>query len=275
MGSFRKGIIKSLRGCLVILVISFLLQFCFHGFIEKGVTEIIINSDALTTTFSKFGLKNSQVERALNDEVVNDFIDEIVDGFLYDFSKGEVVKNNNLPLKIKTFILDNRRHIEDLIGFKLYDSFINGLDSEPTLLELDGKYIEIISFSKENVPEYCKTILVLLTNLSKLSYGLLLAILMISVFIIIILVHWNDYSWLTTLGGDIIGCGVFMFIITCLVNYFFRSLLLYLPVQITFDFMKLFYSAIITLGIGIIFKLIYFIVEKIKDRRELKELEIS
>ena len=66
-----------------------------------------------------------------------------------------------------------------------------------------------------------------------------------------------------------------MFIITCLINFFMRSILLYLPVQLDFDFMRLFYTSIITLAVGIVLKLIYVVITKLIEKKEMKSLEIS
>ena len=275
MSEFKKDTIKILRGLFVLLLVGFLIKYSFDGFMQKGMTEIVASSEIVTNLFSEFGIDSYHVEKVLNDEIIKDFFKDVSEGFIYDFSKGEVIKNKNLVLKIKTFIVDNRRHLEDIIGYKLYDSFIDSLDTQPALLELESKYNEVISYSHDYIPDYGKNILSVLIGLSNFSYSLINLLIMFVVVLIIMILQWNNFEWLSSIGGNVIGCGIFMFIITCLINYFMNAILLYLPVQMSFDFMRMFYTSIVTLVIGIICKVVYIVLNKIKERKDLINLEVS
>ena len=74
--------------------------------------------------FEKFNIDRSTLEKAGNSELINNFLNEIIDGFFYDFGHREVVKNKNLIIKIQNFVIDNRDELEDFIGYKIYDEFI-------------------------------------------------------------------------------------------------------------------------------------------------------
>ena len=93
-----------------------------------------------------------------------------IDNFLYDFSYGKVIKNKNLVVKLKTFVIDNRRHLEDVIGYKIYDEFINGIENLTEVKEIDIMYADLISVSKEYIPSSARSIMITIYDLSKISY---------------------------------------------------------------------------------------------------------
>ena len=275
MSKFRKFLLGFFRCCFVLTLLSFLFHLSFSGFIEKGVMEIVMNSDAITGVFEESGIKKEKVQSLMRDEVVNEFLQILIDDFLYDFSHGEVVKNKNIGVKIKTFVIDNRKHLEDAIGYKIYDEFINGIDNVPAVLELDLKYADLISVSNEYIPSSVRSIMIGVYDLSKISYSTIMIISLVILFGIIVVLHWSYYEWLKSVGTDLIGCGIFMFIVTCVVNYLMGNILINFPVQVTFDFMKVFNISMITLGIGIVIRVSHVIIEKILEKKELKSLEIS
>ncbi len=274
MEGLKKFLLGIFRGCFVLVLISLLCYFSFDGFVEKGIADIITGNEMTLEVFEQFGVDKYHVEKIVQNEHIQEFLKEIVEGLIYDVSHGEVVKNKNLVLKIKTFIIDNREELEDVIGYKMQDEFIDNLENLPELQEIDVKYQEMIDASVEYVPSEVKNIMVALNNVSKISYSTVMIILLVVLLGIIIALHWSLYRWTKDVGGDVVGCGVFMFIVTCITSYLISNSLMYLPVQITFDFMKMFYIAVGTIIVGIVIRLVYTIVEKIKERRD-DVLEVS
>ena len=203
------------------------------------------------------------------------FLQGLIDNFLYDFSYGEVIKNKNLVVKLKTFVIDNRKHLEDVIGYKIYDEFINGIDNITEVKEIDIKYADLISVSKEYIPSSVRSIMITIYDLSKISYNTIMIVSLVILLGVVIVLHWSYYEWLKSVGTDLIGCGIFMFIVTCVVNYLMGNILINFPVQVTFDFMKVFNISMITLGIGIVIRVSHVIIDKILEKKELKSLEIS
>ena len=234
-----------------------------------------MNSDEVTGIFEEVGVSKEKVKNVMTDEVVNEFLQGLIDNFLYDFSYGEVIKNKNLVVKLKTFVIDNRKHLEDVIGYKIYDEFINGIDNITEVKEIDIKYADLISVSKEYIPSSVRSIMVTIYDLSKISYNTIMIVSLVILLGIVIALHWSYYEWLKSVGTDLIGCGIFMFIVTCVVNYLMGNILINFPVQVTFDFMKVFNISMITLGIGIVIRVSHVIIEKILEKKELKSLEIS
>ena len=57
--------------------------------------------------------------------------------------------DDSIPIIDYSFVIDNRKHLEDAIGYKIYDEYINGIDSVPAVLELDLKYEDLIAVSNE------------------------------------------------------------------------------------------------------------------------------
>lgn len=275
MSKFRKFLLGFFRCCFVLTLISFLFHLSFSGFIEKGLMEILMNSDEVTGIFEEVGVSKEKVKNVMTDEVVNEFLQGLIDNFLYDFSYGEVIKNKNLVVKLKTFVIDNRKHLEDVIGYKIYDEFINEIDNITEVKEIDIKYADLISVSKEYIPSSVRSIMITIYDLSKISYNTIMIVSLVILLGIVIALHWSYYEWLKSVGTDLIGCGIFMFIVTCVVNYLMGNILINFPVQVTFDFMKVFNISMITLGIGIVIRVSHVIIEKILEKKELKSLEIS
>ena len=275
MSKFRKILLGFFRCCFVLTLIGFLFHLSFSDFIEKGLMEILMNSDEITGIFEDVGVSKEKVKNVMTDEVVNEFLQGLIDNFLYDFSYGEVIKNKNLVVKLKTFVIDNRKHLEDVIGYKIYDEFIDGIENLTEVKEIDTKYADLISVSKEYIPSSARSIMVTIYDLSKISYKTITIVSLAILLGIIIVLHWSYYEWLKSVGTDLIGCGIFMFIVTCAVNYLMGYILINFPVQVTFDFMKVFNISMITLGIGIVIRVSHVIIDKILEKKELKSLEIS
>lgn len=275
MNKFRKFLLGFFRCCFVLTLIGFLFHLSFSGFIEKGLMEILINSDEVTGFFDDAGVSKEKVQNVMSDEVVNEFFHGLIENFLYDFSHGEVIKNKNLVVKLKTFVIDNRKHLEDVIGYKIHDEFIDSIGNFKEISEIDMKYADLISVSKEYIPSSTRNIMITIYDLSKISYTTIMIVCLVILLGIVIVLHWSYYEWLKSVGTDLIGCGIFMFIVTCVVNYLMGMILINFPVQVTFDFMKVFTISMITLVIGIVIRVSHVIIDKILEKRELKALEIS
>ena len=271
MNKFRKFLLGFFRCCFVLTLIGFLFHLSFSGFIEKGLMEILINSDEVTGFFDDAGVSKEKVQNVMSDEVVNEFFHGLIENFLYDFSHGEVIKNKNLVVKLKTFVIDNRKHLEDVIGYKIHDEFIDSIGNFKEISEIDMKYADLISVSKEYIPSSTRNIMITIYDLSKISYTTIMIVCLVILLGIVIVLHWSYYEWLKSVGTDLIGCGIFMFIVTCIVNYLMNNI----PVQVTFDFMRVFNISMITLAIGIVIRVSYIIIDKILEKKELKSLEIS
>ena len=93
MSKFRKFLLGFFRCCFVLTLIGFLFHLSFSDFIEKGLMEILMNSDEITGIFEDVGVSKEKVKNVMTDEVVNEFLQGLIDNFLYDFSYGEVIIN--------------------------------------------------------------------------------------------------------------------------------------------------------------------------------------
>ena len=75
MSKFRKFLLGFFRCCFVLTLIGFLFHLSFSDFIEKGLMEILMNSDEITGIFEDVGVSKEKVKNVMTDEVVNEFFE--------------------------------------------------------------------------------------------------------------------------------------------------------------------------------------------------------
>ena len=274
MNFFKAAVIGFFRSIFFLVLMSLIFHICFSGFIEKAVTEIFLTSNGSIEVFEKFNIDRSTLEKAGNSELINNFLNEIIDGFFYDFGHREVVKNKNLIIKIQNFVIDNRDELEDFIGYKIYDEFIDSIDDIVELQALEAKYIDLVM--DKDIPKIVRSFVLAFYELSQFSYVHLSIILLVVILGIIIALYFPSLEWLKCVGKEVFYCGLLMFCILCIIHYIVSTITFNMPLHIPFDFMKAFMIIVSFIVSGILISQSYFIIMKIKSKKKVSDLsEVS
>ena len=274
MNFFKTALIGFLRSVFFLVLMSLIFHMCFSGFIEKAVTEIFLTSNGSIEVFEKFNIDRSTLEKAGNSELINNFLNEIIDGFFYDFGHREVVKNKNLIIKIQNFVIDNRDELEDFIGYKIYDEFIDSIDDIVELQAVEAKYIDLVM--DKDIPKIVRSFVLAFYELSQFSYVHLSIILLVIILGIIIALYFPSLEWLKCVGKEVFYCGLLMFCILCIIHYIVSTITFNMPLHIPFDFMRAFMIIVCFIVSGILISQSYFIIMKIKSRKKVSDLsEVS
>ena len=274
MNFFKTALIGFLRSVFFLVLMSLIFHMCFSGFIEKAVTEIFLTSNSSIEVFEKFNIDRSTLEKAGNSELINNFLNEIIDGFFYDFGHREVVKNKNLINKIQNFVIDNRDELEDFIGYKIYDEFIDSIDNIVELQAVEAKYVELVM--DEDIPNVIRSFVLVFYKLSQFSYVYLSIVFLVIILGIIIVLYLPSLEWLKCVGKDVFYGGLLMFCILCIIHYIVSTITFNMPLHIPFNFMNAFMFIVGFIVLGILISQSYFVIMKIKSKKKVGDLsEIS
>ena len=275
MKILRKILVFILGFILYNLVCAFILTFALKDIVQTEMIGGVVRESilpAITESQDVNSEQKEQIQALLEDEEVNKVINDVVGDILTTFEDENATFDQKSIDKIFDYVIDNKEQLEKAIGKEIdvnelekyrdseeYNQFTDELSD--TLNEVGGT----LDSSSRNA---IKTYNYIVSDNFKIALGIIILIDLL----LIMLIQWSLYKWLSILGRALYTSGITVMIMYLAVKVFINKLLVENGINITIDTSNIFLLGVGSLIFGILLVIIYKIINKAKMNKE-KSLE--
>lgn len=255
------GLLISKLG-LSIGVMCLLLSYSLNGFINGGVTSVLVNNPMTVEIFETSGIDTEKVQEFVESEEIQVLIDKYVNPLL----EGNVdISSVNIGYDLLEFIRENREKIESVTGAELpmedIEVYLQGEEIE----QINEAYKEAAVQIQDSVPTEVKETVSGVRYFFSEEFRNIMLIVSVVGLILTALLQWSPYIWIRTLGNTLTWCGALVVVFGSLVSILLSGM--FAEAGMSVNFTKCLYSSLIVFGIGVVLLIVYGIIKKLVGKR--------
>lgn len=282
MKILRKIIVFFLSIFLSAFIICLFLSFAIKNVVQEEMFTSVIQETVIPEVLEDVDIseENKQIiNNILKEEEVKELFNDIVDEVIYVFqSDGNQFSQEKID-SVFNYIVENKTVIEGKTGLMIDTSEITNIMNSQEYKDISTQLTKSINETSSQLDSSTKMVIK--------SYGFIISnkfkgILLLGigvVLLLIALVQWSLYNWLSTLGKTLTSCGFTMIILYFGMNYVLKTILTNAELNITIDAIKVLYIGIMSIIIGLILivtrKIIYNLLSKKTASQEIENNVVS
>ena len=282
MKILRKIIVFFLSIFLSAFIICLFLSFAIKNVVQEEMFTSVIQETVIPKVLEDVDIseENKQIiNNILKEEEVKELFNDIVDEVIYVFqSDGNQFSQEKID-SVFNYIVENKTVIEGKTGLMIDTSEITNIMNSQEYKDISTQLTKSINETSSQLDSSTKMVIK--------SYGFIISnkfkgILLLGigvVLLLIALVQWSLYNWLSTLGKALTSCGFTMIILYFGMNYVLKTILTNAELNITIDAIKVLYIGIMSIIIGLILivtrKIIYNLLSKKTASQEIENNVVS
>lgn len=282
MKILRKIIVFFLSIFLSAFIICLFLSFAIKNVVQEEMFTSVIQETVIPEVLEDVDIseENKQIiNNILKEEEVKELFNDIVDEVIYVFqSDGNQFSQEKID-SVFNYIVENKTVIEGKTGLMIDTSEITNIMNSQEYKDISTQLTKSINETSSQLDSSTKMVIK--------SYGFIISnkfkgILLLGigvVLLLIALVQWSLYNWLSTLGKALTSCGFTMIILYFGMNYVLKTILTNAELNITIDAIKVLYIGIMSIIIGLILivtrKIIYNLLSKKTASQEIENNVVS
>lgn len=282
MKILRKIIVFFLSIFLSAFIICLFLSFAIKNVVQEEMFTSVIQETVIPEVLEDVDIseENKQIiNNILKEEEVKELFNDIVDEVIYVFqSDGNQFSQEKID-SVFNYIVENKTVIEGKTGLMIDTNEITNIMNSQEYKDISTQLTKSINETSSQLDSSTKMVIK--------SYGFIISnkfkgILLLGigvVLLLIALVQWSLYNWLSTLGKALTSCGFTMIILYFGMNYVLKTILTNAELNITIDAIKVLYIGIMSIIIGLILivtrKIIYNLLSKKTASQEIENNVVS
>lgn len=282
----RKFLIGLLTFILINVIGLLILSFTLKTLLVDGIIkEVIVNQiDLPIFETSNYQYRNEintdeNIDKVTNDERVkellkSDEVTELIDKYLDIIIDGYIDEENLNQIELEKdmikYLENNKETIEKITGQKITQETLDQTKEEIKEMNIDDKVKESIKTTSKNMPKETVTVLKGYKSFISLKFRLILIGIIILCLVLIALLQKSLYKWIKIFAISLTTNGIFAIIVSGVVY-----LIVYSVTKVEFNTMSLLITGIIITIIGIVIHIIYNIVTKNIEDKEVQINEVS
>ncbi|MDO4996115.1 MAG: hypothetical protein Q4E69_02960 [Bacilli bacterium] len=264
--SFILGVVLSLLigGLLLSFAVKSVIQEeLIGGAIKDQFIPMITESTELSEEDKKI------VEEMFEDKEVNDMVNQMVDEIFETMTTDDGEISEETINSIFDYVISNKDKIEEVTGEEIDLSSLEEVRNSDEFKNVTKELTESINESAGELDDTSKTAIKTYTYMVSNECRLVLLGLIVLDLILIALVQWSPYKWMSTLGKALTTSGLTLLLLYFIMNKFIEALLS--EQDITFNINT---SSILTMGIicvigGVLLVVIKLIIDNIIKNKKV------
>ena len=264
--SFFLGLILSL------LIGGLLLSFTVKNIIQEELIGGAIKEAFIPEIIDNANLdkKDKEVmEELFENKEVNGMVNDMVDDILSTMSSGDGEISQENVDAIFDYVISNKDKIEEVTGQKIDLSELEEVRNSEEFQNVTKQLTESLTESAANLDDTSKTAIKTYTYMVSNEFRIVLLIGIIVDLLLIALVQWSFYKWMSTLGKALTTSGLTLLILYFIIDKFIAKLLKEQSITFNINTTSVLSMSLICIVFGILLVVIKLIIDKvIKNKQE-------
>lgn len=264
--SFFLGLILSL------LIGGLLLSFTVKNIIQEELIGGAIKEAFIPEIIDNANLdkKDKEVmEELFENKEVNGMVNDMVDDILSTMSSGDGEISQENVDAIFDYVISNKDKIEEVTGQKIDLSELEEVRNSEEFQNVTKQLTESLTESAANLDDTSKTAIKTYTYMVSNEFRIVLLIGIIVDLLLIALVQWSFYKWMSTLGKALTTSGLTLLILYFIIDKFIAELLKEQSITFNINTTSVLSMSLICIVFGILLVVIKLIIDKvIKNKQE-------
>ena len=271
--SFILGVVLSLLigGLLLSFAIKSVIQEeLIGGAIKDNFIPIITNNTDLSEEDKK------AVEELFEDKEVNDMVNQMVDEIMATMGTEDGEISQETIDSIFDYVIQNKDKLEEATGQKINTEELEEVRKSEEFQNITQELTKSLNESTAELDDTSKTAIKTYTYIVSNNFRLILIGGIVLDLLLIALVQWSLYNWMSTFGKALSTSGLTLIILYFIMNKIIETLLAEQTITLNIDTSKVLYMGIITIIVGILLIVIKHIIDNIiKNKKDNMEIEYN
>lgn len=281
---------KFLIGLLVFILINaiglLILSFTLKSILVDGIIKEVIVQQVDLPIFEKSNIQyrniintDENIDKVTNDERVkellkSDEVTKLIDKY-FDLIIDSYIDEENLDeIEIEKdmigFLENNKETLEKITGQEITQEQMDETKEKIKEMDIDTKVREGIKESNNYMPKETKKVLKGYKDFISLKFRLMMIGIIILCIVLIAILQKSFYKWIKLFAISLTTNGIFAILVSVIVYF-----IIYTLTKIKFNTSSLFITGIVITIIGIITQIVYNIIIKKIENKEVTTNEIS
>ena len=271
--SFILGLVLSLLigGLLLSFAIKSVIQEeLIGGAIKDNFIPVITNNTDISEEDKK------AVEELFEDKEVNDMVNKMVDEIMATMGSEDGEISQETIDSIFDYVIQNKDKLEEATGQKINTEELEEVRKSEEFQNITQELTKSLNESTAELDDTSKTAIKTYTYIVSNNFRLILIGGIVLDLLLIALVQWSLYNWMSTFGKALSTSGLTLIILYFLMNKIIETLLAEQTITLNIDTSKVLYMGIITIIVGILLIVIKHIIDNIiKNKKDNMEIEYN
>lgn len=270
--SFILGVVLSL------LIGGLLLSFAVKSVIQEELIGGAIKEAFIPEIINNANLDDESketMEKLFEDKEVNDMVNSMVDEILTTMSSEDGEVSQETIDSIFDYVITNKDKIEEATGQEIDLSELEEVRNSEDFKNMTKEITESLNESVDSLDDTNKAAIKTYTYMVSDNFRLMLLGLIVLDLVLIALVQWSLYKWMSTLGKALTTSGLTLLILYFMMNKFIEALLSEQSITFNIDTSSILVMGIICIISGVVLVVIKLIIEKILKNRQEENMEIE
>lgn len=271
--SFILGLVLSLLigGLLLSFAIKSVIQEeLIGGAIKDNFIPVITNNTDISEEDKK------AVEELFEDKEVNDMVNKMVDEIMATMGSEDGEISQETIDSIFDYVIQNKDKLEEATGQKINTEELEEVRKSEEFQNITQELTKSLNESTAELDDTSKTAIKTYTYIVSNNFRLILIGGIVLDLLLIALVQWSLYNWMSTFGKALSTSGLTLIILYFLMNKIIETLLAEQTITLNIDTSKVLYMGIITIIVGILLIVFKHIIDNIiKNKKDNMEIEYN
>lgn len=271
--SFILGLVLSLLigGLLLSFAIKSVIQEeLIGGAIKDNFIPVITNNTDISEEDKK------AVEELFEDKEVNDMVNKMVDEIMATMGSEDGEISQETIDSIFDYVIQNKDKLEEATGQKINTEELEEVRKSEEFQNITQELTKSLNESTAELDDTSKAAIKTYTYIVSNNFRLILIGGIVLDLLLIALVQWSLYNWMSTFGKALSTSGLTLIILYFLMNKIIETLLAEQTITLNIDTSKVLYMGIITIIVGILLIVIKHIIDNIiKNKKDNMEIEYN
>lgn len=271
--SFILGLVLSLLigGLLLSFAIKSVIQEeLIGGAIKDNFIPVITNNTDISEEDKK------AVEELFEDKEVNDMVNKMVDEIMATMGSEDGEISQETIDSIFDYVIQNKDKLEEATGQKINTEELEEVRKSEEFQNITQELTKSLNESTAELDDTSKTAIKTYTYIVSKNFRLILIGGIVLDLLLIALVQWSLYNWMSTFGKALSTSGLTLIILYFIMNKIIETLLAEQTITLNIDTSKVLYMGIITIIVGILLIVIKHIIDNIiKNKKDNMEIEYN
>lgn len=271
--SFILGLVLSLLigGLLLSFAIKSVIQEeLIGGAIKDNFIPVITNNTDISEEDKK------AVEELFEDKEVNDMVNKMVDEIMATMGSEDGEISQETIDSIFDYVIQNKDKLEEATGQKINTEELEEVRKSEEFQNITQELTKSLNESTAELDDTSKTAIKTYTYIVSNNFRLILIGGIVLDLLLIALVQWSLYNWMSTFGKALSTSGLTLIILYFLMNKIIETLLAEQTITLNIDTSKVLYMGIITIIVGILLIVFKHIIDNIiKNKKDNMKIEYN
>lgn len=271
--SFILGLVLSLLigGLLLSFAIKSVIQEeLIGGAIKDNFIPVITNNTDISEEDKK------AVEELFEDKEVNDMVNKMVDEIMATMGSEDGEISQETIDSIFDYVIQNKDKLEEATGQKINTEELEEVRKSEEFQNITQELTKSLNESTAELDDTSKTAIKTYTYIVSNNFRLILIGGIVLDLLLIALVQWSLYNWMSTFGKALSTSGLTLIILYFIMNKIIETLLAEQTITLNIDTSKVLYMGIITIIVGILLIVFKHIIDNIiKNKKDNMEIEYN